>query len=131
MYEIEVESFPNPWPRAFFENDLKSTTAIALVAENKTAIVGYSIAACVDAELHITNIAVHKDYQRQGIATQLMDKLESIAEERGCTYAYLEVRTHNLAAINMYKNLGYSILYTRKQYYIDGDDAYVMNKELP
>ncbi|UCG90932.1 MAG: ribosomal protein S18-alanine N-acetyltransferase [candidate division WOR-3 bacterium] len=131
VYEIEVESFPNPWPRVFFENDLKSPKAVALVAENKTTIVGYSIATCVDDELHITNIAVDKNYQRQGIATQLMDKLENIAEERGCTYAYLEVRTHNLAAINMYKNIGYNILYIRKQYYIDGDDAYVMSKELP
>lgn len=130
MYEIEKESFSNPWPRAFFESDLRTPTVIALVAEDKTTIVGYSIATYVDAKLHITNIAVDKRCQRQGIATQLMDELERIANKRGCTYAYLEVRTNNLAAIHMYENLGYSILHTRERYYIDGDDAYIMHKEL-
>jgi ribosomal-protein-alanine N-acetyltransferase len=56
--------------------------------------------------------------------------MEGIAIERGCSFAYLEVRTNNTAAISMYEKYGYDILYTRKKYYIDGDDAYVMHKEL-
>jgi len=130
VYEIENKSFPNPWPRAFFEHDLKSPQAMALVAEDKGVVIGYSIARCVDAGMHITNIAVDEKYQHQGVATQLMDRFENTAAQRSCNYAYLEVRTSNVAAINLYKTLGYSILYTRKLYYINGDDAYVMHKEL-
>jgi ribosomal-protein-alanine N-acetyltransferase len=130
VYEIERDVFPNPWPRAFFEHDLKSAKTLALVAEDTGMVVGYSIATCIDVELHITNIAVDKHCQRHGVATKLMKEIEHMAEERNCRYAYLEVRTHNVAAIKLYENLGYSILYTRKHYYIDGDDAYVMQKEL-
>jgi ribosomal-protein-alanine N-acetyltransferase len=130
VYKLEQKSFPNPWPRAFFESDLRLKYTIAFVVEDKNEIVAYSIASCVNKKFHVANIAVDLEYQRQGIASQLMKKIEKIAIERDCLYAYLEVRTDNNAAINLYKNLGYNISGLRKYYYIDGDDAYVMDKEL-
>jgi ribosomal-protein-alanine N-acetyltransferase len=128
--DIEHGVFPNPWPRVFFERDLESGNTVAFVAEENERVIGYSIGACIDVELHITNIAVAEGHQRRGIGMNLLVKMEGIAIERGCVFSYLEVRTNNIAAISMYKKYGYDILYTRKKYYIDGDDAYVMHKEL-
>ncbi len=130
VYKLECELFPNPWPRWFFENDLQINDTIAYVAMNNIEIVGYALGRCVSDELHITNIAVDKKYQRQGIARMMMQKLEETAKTKGCLYAYLEVRVNNEAAINLYKKFGYKILYTRANYYLDGADAYVMDKEL-
>ncbi len=130
VYEMEKRLFPNPWPRHFFENDLKSHHTVAFVAEDNQQAIGYAIASCIDVEFHITNIAVDETHQRQGVARTIMRELENIANERGCISAYLEVRTHNIAAIKLYEKLGYKIIYCRKQYYIDGDDAYVMHKAL-
>jgi ribosomal-protein-alanine N-acetyltransferase len=127
---IEHGVFPNPWPRVFFEKDLESSNTVAFVFEENGQIIGYAVGACIDVELHITNIAVAAGYQRRGTGLSLLQKMEDIAIERACNFAYLEVRTNNVAAINMYKKYGYDILYTRKRYYIDGDDAYVMHKEL-
>ncbi len=130
VYQLEHKLFPNPWPRVFFENDLQRSNTIAFVASNDTRVIGYALANWAGPELHITNIAVRKDYQRQGIARNLMTKIEETGKNRGCRYAYLEVRINNEAAINLYKKIGYKILYRRKNYYIDGTDAYVMGKEL-
>ena len=130
VYEIERCLFPNPWPRYFFEKDLQSSNTIAFVVENNGAIIGYSIGSCAEIQLHITNIAVIFGYQRQGIGQILLREMESVAIERGCTFAYLEVRMNNTAAIGMYKNAGYGFSHVSKRYYIDGDDAYVMYKEL-
>jgi ribosomal-protein-alanine N-acetyltransferase len=130
VYELEHELFPNPWPRSFFEHDLISGKAIAFVVEYGHKLIAYSLASCQNKKFHITNIAVHRKYQRTGIGTELMNRLEKIALDRGCAYAYLEVRTNNLAAIKMYENLGYSIVRKNELYYINGDDAYVMDKEL-
>ncbi len=130
VYELELKLFPNPWPKSFFENDLRVANTVAFVVESKNSIIGYSIASCADIGFHITNIAVDEEYQRRGIGTRLLRRLEAIARERGCHYIYLEVRTNNAAAMKLYKNHGYSILFKRKNYYIDGDDAYVMDKEL-
>lgn len=130
VYNLEMELFPNPWPRSFFENDLRLEGSIALVVENQSTIIGFTLSSCENDKIHVTNIAVSKEYQRKGIASWLMRQVEKIALQRHCSYAYLEVRTNNVAAINLYLNLGYDISYTRKHYYIDGDDAYVMTKEL-
>ena len=40
--------------------------------------------------------------------------------------AYLEVRVRNNVAINLYKKFGFETISTRKGYYKDGEDAYVM-----
>lgn len=130
VYALEAELFPNPWPRSFFEHDLAVKNTLAFIVEYKERVVGYSLASCSNSAFHITNIAVNKECQREGIGTELMNRLEKIALDRGCTYAYLEVRTDNKAAIKMYQRLGYSIVRKQELYYINGDDAYVMDKEL-
>ncbi len=130
IYLIEHKVFPNPWPKSFFENDLQKHSTIALVAENNGNVNGYALADCVADELHITNIAVAPEYQHQGIGKQLLSAIEKIGLERDCIYAYLEVRVNNLNAINFYKKFGYKVLQIRKNYYLDGTDAYVMVKEL-
>jgi ribosomal-protein-alanine N-acetyltransferase len=128
VYDLERSIFPNPWPKSFFESDLSLPRTVGLVAELDGSIAGYGLAACADIEFHITNIGVEPSFQRRGIASRLMNELERIALERGCTHAYLEVRTDNYPAVELYLKLGYKTLYTRRQYYLDGSDAHVMYK---
>ncbi|MGQ9701264.1 MAG: ribosomal protein S18-alanine N-acetyltransferase [bacterium] len=130
VYKIESQVFPNPWPRSFFENDLQKPSVIALVVCNEDKIIGYGLADCISEELHITNIAIDPNYQHQGLGTQLLSEMENIGLERGCIKAYLEVRVTNKFAINFYKKFGYQIMYIRKNYYLDGTDAFVMAKEM-
>ena len=42
----------------------------------------------------------------------------------------LEVRVSNKAAINLYKKHGFKIVYAIKNFYLNGEDAYVMMKNL-
>ncbi len=130
VVEIERRVFPNPWPRYFFEKDLESGNTVAFVIEDGGAVVGYALGSCIHVELHITNIAVAKEIQGKGLGSKMLAELEKVAKERGCGFSYLEVRTTNIEAIGMYRNRGYDVLYTRKRYYLDGSDAYVMHKEL-
>ncbi|MEO0161520.1 MAG: ribosomal protein S18-alanine N-acetyltransferase [candidate division WOR-3 bacterium] len=130
VYMIECKVFPNPWPRSFFEHDLLKNDTIALVAEKDGIVGGYIIADSVLDELHITNVAVAPEYQHQGIGTRLLAEVERRGKQRECLYAYLEVRVDNTVAIKLYKKFGYRIIQLRKNYYLDGTDAYVMGKEL-
>lgn len=130
VLEIEQRVFPNPWPKYFFEKDLESGNTVAFVIEHDNRVAGYAVGACVDVELHIANIAVAREAQRQGLGSRMLAEMERVAVERGCRFAYLEVRTTNLEALSMYRKHGYDVLYTRQRYYLDGSDAYVMHKEL-
>lgn len=129
VYQIEREIFPNPWPRSFFEADLRLVRTVGLVAEIENQIAGYALAVCADVEFHITNVGVDLKFQRQGIASRLMAELEKIAVARDCCHAYLEVRVNNYPAIELYLKLGFEIIYTRSCYYLDGTDAHVMYKK--
>ena len=46
-------------------------------------------------EAHVTNIAVHPDQRRTGIATRLLGALADDAIERGCAAWTLEVRARH------------------------------------
>jgi ribosomal-protein-alanine N-acetyltransferase len=130
VYNLETELFPNPWPKSFFQNDLMSGDSVGLVAENAGQLIGYAMATFTGDGFHVTNIAIAKEHQRHGLGAELMQKLEALALKRGSSYVFLEVRTNNNVALAFYEKLGYGILFTRRGYYIDGDDAYVMDKEL-
>lgn len=130
VYNLETRLFPNPWPKSFFQHDLMSGDSVGLVAEHDGQLIGYAMATLTGDGFHVTNIGIDMKHQRRGLGKELMNQLEALAKAKGSHYVFLEVRTNNNAAITFYEKLGYTILFTRRNYYIDGDDAYVMDKEL-
>lgn len=73
----------------------------------------------------ITTIGVHPGHRRQGIAEHLLRACESrLKSER----VRLTVRANNLAAIRLYRKLGYEQIDTWQQYYVNGEDGVVMEK---
>jgi ribosomal protein S18 acetylase RimI-like enzyme len=53
-------------------------------------------------------IAIHPGFRRQGLAKKFMDFLHQRAVEKGAERVRLSVFTHNIAAINLYRSLGYT-----------------------
>lgn len=76
---------------------------------------------------HITTIAVHPDYRRQGVGELLMLGLIDQAYELKAQQLTLEVRVSNIAAQNLYVKFGFRHQGERKRYYTDnGEDASIM-----
>lgn len=74
-------------------------------------------------------ICTHPNYQKQKIATQLLNFLNKwILKNYNYHQIWLEVKTTNFIAIKMYKKLGFKINRIRKNYYADGGDAWEMKK---
>jgi len=57
----------------------------------------------------IANVAVHPDYQRQGIATQLMQASMDMIREQGGKLAILQVDMDNYTARRLYTRLGFRV----------------------
>ena len=133
---IERASFPTPWSRAAFLYELqKNRVARCWVARGEGApppvLVGYLCVWEIGAELHITNLAVHPDWRRQGIARLLLGRTLEDARLRRLRLAVLEVRPTNLDALKLYESLGFRVTGRRKGYYFDtGEDALVMEANL-
>jgi ribosomal protein S18 acetylase RimI-like enzyme len=55
----------------------------------------------------IANVSVHPDYQRRGIARQLMHASMDMIRAKGGKHAILQVDYDNEAAVSLYDNLGF------------------------
>ena len=94
----------------------------------KEYVVGFTGMWVVVDEGHITNIAVRKLYQRQGIGELLLISLIDLATELNARFLALEVRASNVAAQSLYGKYGFSQVGVRRGYYTDNhEDALLMS----
>ena len=92
VMEIEEELFSVPWTKEGFLTFLMKENGMFLVVEEKGRILGYCGLLTVLDEGDVTNVAVRRDRQREGIGNFLMESMIRLAEERGITMIHLEVR---------------------------------------
>lgn len=125
---IEAATFPTPWSKDSFRQELERNVAARyLVAEKDGQVIGYAGAWVILDESHITNIAISEDFRGCGYGRQLTEALMQYISNLGAAYATLEVRKSNIRAQNLYKSLGFIQLGVRKRYYEDNqEDALLM-----
>ena len=84
------------------------------VAEQDDCIAGFLVSRSVaDKEREILNIAIHPDFRRLHIATELLQA--ELSRWRGTHF--LEVRKSNAAARRLYEGLGFQSVGERPAYY--------------
>ena len=132
VLDIERESFSSPWTEGMFTRELNSTHSVCLAArinvEGKSVIVvAYIIFWLVADEVHLHNLAVKKEYRRQGLAFYLMEAMAEIAGKNEIKEQTLEVRKSNTKAIKLYEKCGFVVKGIRPLYYTDThEDALIM-----
>ena len=127
--EIERASYPRPWTMTVFHDELDQVGAGLrhyVVAKLGRAVVGYAGLMFVVDEAHVTNVAVHPDHRRRGIATRLMLELADVAIRRRCVAWTLEVRASSTGAQALYRAFGFVPAGVRAKYYENSEDAIVM-----
>jgi len=80
---------------------------------------------------HVTSLAVLEPFRRRGLAVELMKQLHLHMQHcyPNVDSVGLHVRESNKAAVQLYKNFGYTAADIIPAYYQDGEDAYFMKKE--
>lgn len=122
LYEIEKQCFEQ---EAFTKQQLAylltDYNAIGLAARVNGKIAGFAIARMnIRRNVpcgHILTVDITPVYRRKGIAQKLLHKVETILRERGIKECRLEVREDNVAALNLYKKLGYKKVGNLEKYY--------------
>jgi ribosomal-protein-alanine N-acetyltransferase len=124
---IEKRAYRTPWSRSMFASELAKPTSICLGAFEGERLMGYTINSRYVDAWHVMNVAVDPEYQRRGVASQLLERLFELTaddERRGYT---LEVRVSNKDAIRLYEKLGFEPRGIRRGYYTDNrEDALIM-----
>jgi ribosomal-protein-alanine N-acetyltransferase len=131
MLQIEHAVFPSPWTDKHFLYELKENPyAFVMVAEVNQIVVGYVDFWITFQQAQINNLAVHPQLQRKKIGTTLLQDALQRIQSAGCDRITLEVRVSNLAAQRLYRRDGFKMILTKKGYYDNGEDAFLMEKVL-
>lgn len=127
VYSIECSSFSRPWSKESFLSSLKNPQNLYLVAEAEKSILGYCGLWGIVGEGEITNVAVDRRFQNQGVGEALLRELLQQASTMDITAFTLEVRVSNQSAIHLYHKLGFTDTAVRKNYYeAPIEDALIM-----
>ncbi|MHA1230471.1 MAG: ribosomal protein S18-alanine N-acetyltransferase [Candidatus Helarchaeota archaeon] len=131
MHEIEYLSFKEPYSEKLLKFFIESSFCLSYLVENKDDIIGFAIGLLkIDKRGHVVSIAVHPAYRNLGYGQILLNKLIESFKKYDIKRINLEVRVSNEHAINLYKKFNFKIVRIKKQYYTDGEDAYLMELNL-
>ena len=77
----------------------------------------------------VKRVFVKEEYRNKGIANELMELLENTAREQGYRYLILESGAPLVAAMALYRKIGYKVIQNYGQYR-DMPDSICMKKKL-
>ena len=130
---VEQRAYAHPWTRGNFQDALAHGYQVQLLLGGDQ-LLGYFVAMPGVDEVHLLNITVAPEFQRQGWAQVLLDALQLWARSRNAQWLWLEVRKSNLRAQSVYEACGFRRVGERKRYYpAEGgarEDALVMSLPL-
>lgn len=128
---IEKEIFEDDaWSEQMLKEELADNPfGHYYVLVEKEKIVGYCGYMVMYENAEILTIGVLSNYRRSGLGTMMMDLMLNEAKAADTLGMSLEVRVSNQAALALYHRYGFKIVATRKNYYQNGEDAYLMFKK--
>ena len=127
---LDQACFGGLWSKEGYLREMASPNSTLLILPSPTdgdRLMGLGCLWSIVEEAHITIMAVHPDFQGQGLGQLILLGLLRDAWIRGLERATLEVRDTNAPAIALYEKFGFQTAGVRKGYYkATGEDALIM-----
>lgn len=149
--ELDQLCFGGLWTRSGYEQELNSPNSRLLILETQHSwdkppleppvdsrdlpppsplsnrLIGLACYWSILEEAHITILAIHPDYQNQGLGQFLLYALLKDAKERQLEWATLEVKPSNHTALSVYDKFNFIPVGRRPGYYQNtGEDALIL-----
>jgi len=131
VLEIEQMCFEFPWTETEFLQCLHQPNCLGMVAEYEGRVVGFVVYETPKNRILITNIATDPEFQRRGIARQMIQKLVAKMIYQKRHKIAIEIRETNLPALVCFRALGFRAATVLKNFYDEqSEDAYVLQYRL-
>jgi ribosomal-protein-alanine N-acetyltransferase len=138
---INSVCLPENYTDYFFIDLYERFPETFIVAEEDGGVVGYIMCRVelglsnfgfggITRKGHVVSVAVLPQHRRKGIGEALITEALKGMRLYNAKQCFLEVRVTNTPAIDLYKKLGFQVTRTVHGYYADGEDAFVMSREL-
>ena len=127
---LEAESFADFWTVGQLSGTFARMDFCGVIAKENGVAVGYVVGSSLFETAEIARIAVGKSFRGLGIGKALLNGFATLVKTRGAEKILLEVRASNTPARALYTGFGFVPFKVRKGYYVDGEDALEMVKDL-
>ncbi len=127
IVEIDRISDSPAWTGEAYRESLSSGSASICLALLGKRIVGFCCFRIIESEMEILKLAVDPAFRRRGFGRRLLWDAIACFQAKGEKKVFLEVRSGNRAAIELYSSQGFTKAGVRKKYYADPpEDAQIM-----
>lgn len=116
----QIEAVIQPldaWDKASIVALLQAPINQLMIVKVAQKIVGYCLYQQIFEQAEIFRIGTHPEFQRQGIANQLINALKQRLKAASVVSIMLEVRADNEPAIRLYEHQGFKRIHIRSGYY--------------
>lgn len=114
LLALDKLAFGHLWHKSGgnFSEALAKADSFAVAILN-SKIVAYEWCEVYGRQAHLTRLAVHPDYQGQGLGSQLLYRAITDALERGCSLITLNTQENNFRSQALYQRFGF--VYTKQR----------------
>jgi ribosomal-protein-alanine N-acetyltransferase len=131
----ERAAYSVPWTEGNFIDSIAVGYPSELLEALDGRLIGYWLAMPGVDEMHLLNITVAPEFQRQGWALRMLDHVVDCMRAQQLNQLWLEVRVSNTRAQDVYRRYGFTQVGRRPAYYPAAgggrEDALLMSLELP
>ncbi len=117
-----------PWSEATWRTHLRARHGLTVVSRDDDSgdVTGFAAFALAGDVADLLRVAVAPEHRRQRLAWSLIDAGIDWAVSLEAARMMLEVEPDNVAAVRLYRELGFRDVSVRRDYYGSGADALVM-----
>jgi len=127
LQRLEKVCFPtDAWPLFELLGVLVWPEVARFAVVRAGELVGFAAGQEIDGAGWIVTIAVHPAHRRRGLGRALLEACEAALPQ---PVLRLAVRASNRPAQTLYRLAGYQIVNRWPRYYVDGEDALIMEKQ--
>jgi ribosomal-protein-alanine N-acetyltransferase len=130
---VEKRAYTHPWSRGNFADSLRAGYRAQVLLQGPD-LMGYYVLMLGAQEAHLLNLSVDPPQQGRGLARLMLDEMLRFAQAQGAQSLWLEVRTSNVRARQIYERYGFKTVGLRRNYYplapFKREDAVVMSLPL-
>ena len=128
-FELDLQTI-SLWSKNQWANEFKKEGLNVYGISITNLLVGICVLQVVLDEAQINYFAVKSKFRNKGLGSQLMNYLIKVCENKNVNKLQLEVSNSNVIAENFYRRFDFFTVGIRRNYYKDGTDALLKEKNL-
>ena len=128
-YELDSNTI-SLWSKKQWANEFKKEGIKVFGLLHSNLVIGICVFHVVLDEAQINFFVINQKYRNKGFGSYLMTYLIKQCEKSNINKLFLEVSNTNTAAEKFYSSFDFSTVGIRRNYYKDGSDALLKEKNL-